>query len=571
MKKLLVFLVTAVLILSLAGCSGSDNGGKNPENGTDNVTTTVAPTEEVKNTATPEVTATITPTPTEEPVPTETVTPDPKPTAEPTAEPTPEPVKSDEVLKAYDDFLLNVYMEDHYDESFEFVKYALGFINEDDIPELFVTDGDIHAYGTKVYTYVDGKVVAVGEFGQYGGFGFTPRKNNIYSFYYGMGVGMNTIYSMNPDGTLVEKATFMTEEYGIDPDTEEEYYGRHYIGDEEVSGDVYEAELSKYYFDDVENWNLEYGENFVSFSDTTYNRDEMLQYLLNEAINGNMFGGYVAPEMEAMVGEWELVKVEIDDSDHNVYGSFDNSQVNSVLSISGDFYADYWLSAWVLKDGEDSLFHCDYAMPMTYLPMAIYDGVENDDYSIRLETETEDTAYYMVMFTDSEGVETLELCEYYGMNEETGWENHIYSYYHRVDTTEPKGEKHFGILRTCPELTRNDGTVCYQLEEYLWITWDTDPEIIAAYGFAPDLDGYDYEIAKLEQEPLTVYVSQYTPSESEDCYTCYEILDKTLMQKNVDSEEFYNAVADSFDGIWVEVYIEEGTDIANFISERYTG
>lgn len=562
MKKLLVFLVTAVLILSLAGCSGSDNGGKNPENGTDNVTTTVAPTEEVKNTATPEVTATITPAPTEELVPTETVTPDPKPTAEPTAEPTPEPEKTDinRILDKYNDFLTNEYIGNEPDISSSPVKYALGFVNEDDIPELFITDGYVHAYGTKVYTCYEDEVVYAGEFGENGGFAFTPYKNNIYSFHYGMGVSTNIIYSMNADGTCQQKVSFMSDENGVDPETDEECGILYYVNGEKVGEDVYAEERGKYYFDDVPNWSLDYFENFASYADTTYHSREILRYMYDNALEGRIFTGYVSPALKALVGEWQFVKAVINDSEHDVYGTFEGEKINSSLRISTDFYADYWLSAWVLNDGEDTLFRSNYAMPIDY-----------DDYEINLMTDTDDVAYSVTLSTDENGVETLELYEFYGYNEETGWENSIRAYYHRADVVDPVGNEHFGILRVCPELQRNDGTFCYQLEEYLWITPDTDPAIIAQYGFAPDLDGYDYELVQLEQEPLTVYASEFTPSDQYLHYTCYELLDETLMKRYADCEEFYDKVNDSYDGIYVKLYIEDGTDIANFISEEYTG
>ncbi len=65
------------------------------------------------------------------------------------------------------------------------VRICLGFIDEDDLPELFLCQGDATAAGVSIYT-IDSctkEVVFLGEFSQFGNCTFTERKNRIWSQY----------------------------------------------------------------------------------------------------------------------------------------------------------------------------------------------------------------------------------------------------------------------------------------------------------------------------------------------------------------------------------------------------
>lgn len=441
MKRIRPYILIAVMILALTGCSKS-GGDSNTTAGTSGGN--LKATETPASTASPDTRSddVTDENPSGNASGQETVTGhenEPEPEA-PTGNedekgntPTMTPEKYSTVLNAFSDYLLDVYMEDHYDDSFYEIKYAVGFVDEDDIPELFVTDGEYHAAGTKVFKYVDGEVVYVGEFGESGGFAFTPRMNNIYSFFLNMGVATNTIFSMNPDGSLVEKGTFVwCEEY---EDMNDTYVTKYYVNDVETGEAEYNEAISRFYYDDIENWTLQYDCNFTSFADTCYNRPEVLQYMLDRALEGEPFTGYITPEMEAMVGEWELVRAEISDSESQIFGSFDSGNVQSALSVSDDFRTSFRLSAWGNEDGEpeNRLLKSEYDMPMTYLATAIYDGVENDEYSVRCESGSSDVSYYLAMFTGDDGTETLELAIFSNFIPDYGYDDTIFAYYKRVD------------------------------------------------------------------------------------------------------------------------------------------
>ena len=65
------------------------------------------------------------------------------------------------------------------------VRMGLGWVDEDDLPELFLCAGDFTASGVMIFTIdADTKeVISLGEFSQFGNCIFTERKNRIWSQY----------------------------------------------------------------------------------------------------------------------------------------------------------------------------------------------------------------------------------------------------------------------------------------------------------------------------------------------------------------------------------------------------
>ncbi|MDE6707334.1 MAG: hypothetical protein K2K06_04765 [Oscillospiraceae bacterium] len=81
--------------------------------------------------------------------------------------------------------------------------YSLYDLNSDGIPELFISTGDYHAAGIKLYTCSDGYLKEVtGEYGL-GSYGTVNVSNNILlSWYYGMDYESSFFYYMADDNTL---------------------------------------------------------------------------------------------------------------------------------------------------------------------------------------------------------------------------------------------------------------------------------------------------------------------------------------------------------------------------------
>ncbi len=68
-------------------------------------------------------------------------------------------------------------------------RIGFGYIDEDDIPELFVATGAFHPVGVNIYTYLpeSGEVVWLGEFSSFGRIDYLEKGNRFMSGYGGMG------------------------------------------------------------------------------------------------------------------------------------------------------------------------------------------------------------------------------------------------------------------------------------------------------------------------------------------------------------------------------------------------
>ena len=65
------------------------------------------------------------------------------------------------------------------------IGIALGFVDEDNVPELFISTGTNTTLGVHIYKYddINDGVIHIGEFSQYGFCAYSPKKNRIWAQY----------------------------------------------------------------------------------------------------------------------------------------------------------------------------------------------------------------------------------------------------------------------------------------------------------------------------------------------------------------------------------------------------
>lgn len=129
------------------------------------------------------------------------------------------------------------YLTDHQSE----IGHAsLGYLNGDDIPELFIADEENPSHGcsVQIYSYIDGQVKQVTAeqdqymaFGSYGDVGYFEKTGIIVSMNSGMGVANEDYYKMNDDGTTETLLKLL----GTDIDMPDKT--KYYIEDSEVTED----------------------------------------------------------------------------------------------------------------------------------------------------------------------------------------------------------------------------------------------------------------------------------------------------------------------------------------------
>ena len=123
-------------------------------------------------------------------------------------------------------------------------RFALAYIDEDDIPELVISTGDKHMDGVEIYTYFNGGLVNVaGEgythFGEYGGFLYMEKQNRFFNTFLSNGVSVFAEFRIE-NGQAVEGVSYYDTE-GIGGD-EVEYR----INGEVVGVDEYRASLDAF-------------------------------------------------------------------------------------------------------------------------------------------------------------------------------------------------------------------------------------------------------------------------------------------------------------------------------------
>lgn len=221
MKKLIAIIILTGILLSLCAC-GNKRGGSKIE--TEPTEETVLSTEEQS-------------VATEAQSETETET-----EAETKAETTTEAkqkISPEECKAAYKAFLKKYVKENDIEDQGENTrKFALIFLDDDNIPELVIPQGDFHGAQCELYCFDGQSVRFLGEYGSWGRFSYRPESGYFYG---GMGnQGSSTVsYYKFENGAVTELGTFTEEPKSMYSDWDDPDSFDYYIGDEQVSFDEY--------------------------------------------------------------------------------------------------------------------------------------------------------------------------------------------------------------------------------------------------------------------------------------------------------------------------------------------
>lgn len=90
--------------------------------------------------------------------------------------------------------LLKEYAGDDNDVENERARFALAFIDDDEVPELLLMEDDCHAGGVKVFAYVQNRVVELGEFGSFGKMQYVENRGMIFGHFMGQGESNNDFF-----------------------------------------------------------------------------------------------------------------------------------------------------------------------------------------------------------------------------------------------------------------------------------------------------------------------------------------------------------------------------------------
>lgn len=172
--------------------------------------------------------------------------------------------------QAYIEFLDNYYSETNEE------KIWLGYIDDDDIPELFISEGTFHYCTVRIYTFQNNFVTFLCETGSNGNVNYFERQGILCGFYSGTGVGNYWIYNID-NGKIQEIYYAYTNENYVPLDEEIEL-------DININGiDVSSEELDKfldYYFNE-DNSIWIFNEYDADYSKYEFNKDAYTSYINN--------------------------------------------------------------------------------------------------------------------------------------------------------------------------------------------------------------------------------------------------------------------------------------------------
>lgn len=96
------------------------------------------------------------------------------------------------------------YLQEEYAGGVGNARMCAAYVDEDDIPELLLSFETIHVFGVHIFTYLpeQDQVVRVGEFGSFGGFSYSYKKNRLSSSYGNHGLYIDYVSQIESDGSV---------------------------------------------------------------------------------------------------------------------------------------------------------------------------------------------------------------------------------------------------------------------------------------------------------------------------------------------------------------------------------
>jgi hypothetical protein len=170
-----------------------------------------------------------------------------------TVKPEPEPlIPEDDDAPFYEIGLLNPELWQQlycielieYMNNYPLARFNICDLDGDGIPELLISQGFYHAAGVYIYTVHESELKNLGYYGSYGELHYDSENKYIFSYNFGQGSDFLTVYQLE-NGEMIQLVSFYST-YGYIEFIPEGYFE---INGEEVSGDVYNAEMEKYGFD----------------------------------------------------------------------------------------------------------------------------------------------------------------------------------------------------------------------------------------------------------------------------------------------------------------------------------
>lgn len=149
-----------------------------------------------------------------------------------------ESMKTRHVKDVYIDFLFHnaIYQEGAWNANY--IRFAFGFVDEDNIPELFICQDDSHSSSIQIYSYNQSqdKVLPLGNISSFGHLSYYEKQNLVAAQFGGMGYWCYAYERIQNDGTLQIVAIAGDDSGAVGDDKATYYWASPYAPSEDSRG-----------------------------------------------------------------------------------------------------------------------------------------------------------------------------------------------------------------------------------------------------------------------------------------------------------------------------------------------
>lgn len=133
--------------------------------------------------------------------------------------------------------------DSYYPDSNDYVggsMFDLFDMDEDDIPELIISESLAHAHCCRIYTVKSDELISLGNYGSFGSVMYCPQKGVLLSYYIGQGYESG-VYLKLDGKEFIEQMSFTSDEGAVGEENAE-----YTINDEQVSKEEFKLACKEY-------------------------------------------------------------------------------------------------------------------------------------------------------------------------------------------------------------------------------------------------------------------------------------------------------------------------------------
>lgn len=143
-----------------------------------------------------------------------------------------------EALEGYAAFLQKYEPQQQGGGGEQELRFALLFLDGDEVPELIVMEGWAHAQGASVYLFQEGEVISIGEYGQYGALCYREKDGLLFDDYDTQGNVHSWVYQIEgKQAVLLQSYDYCQAIAGEGEETPQDTY---YVDGKEVTEEQYQ-------------------------------------------------------------------------------------------------------------------------------------------------------------------------------------------------------------------------------------------------------------------------------------------------------------------------------------------